>query len=145
MYKKYQLRRYPMPFVRIDLSPAVPEAQARPIADAVHEALIEAISIPHDDRFQVVATRQEGMIYDRSFQGVTRSDAMVMVEVHLSPGRAVEVKQAFYAAAAAKIGALGHRPEDILIHLVETVRENWSFGNGIAHYVVNPPAHLPAQ
>jgi 4-oxalocrotonate tautomerase len=132
----------PMPFVRIDLSNAVPAQKFRPIADAVHAALIEAIGIPVDDRFQVVSARQEGMIYDRSFQGIDRSDAMVMVEVHLSPGRTVEKKQALYAAIADKIGTLGLRREDVLIHLVETVRENWSFGNGIAHYVVNPPAHL---
>lgn len=134
-----------MPFVRIDLSPAVPETLARPIADAVHAALIEAIGIPPDDRFQVVSARQGGMIHDRGFLGVNRSDAMVMVEVHLSPGRSIAIKQAFYAAAATKIAALGLRKQDVLIHLVETVRENWSFGDGLAHYVLNPPAHLPAQ
>ncbi|MCA3631619.1 MAG: tautomerase family protein [Methylobacterium sp.] len=134
-----------MPFVRIDLNSAVPQAMHRPIADAVHEALIEAIAIPPDDRFQVVSVRQEGMIYDRHFQNIARSDSMVMVEIHLSPGRSTEKKQALYAGIAAKIASLGHRPEDILIHLVETVRENWSFGNGIAQYVVHPPAHLPAQ
>lgn len=131
-----------MPFVRIDLSFAVPETKSRPIADAVHNALVEAIAIPVEDRFQVVTTRQDGMIHDRNFLGVARSDAMVMIEVHLSPGRSIELKQAFYAIVAEKIGALGLRREDILIHLVETTRENWSFGNGIAHYVVNPPVHL---
>lgn len=134
-----------MPFVRIDLSPAVPEDLARPIAAAAHDALIEAVGIPADDRFQVMTSRQAGMIYDRGFLGVDRSDAMVMVEVHLSPGRTVAIKQAFYAALAAKIAKLGLRPEDLFIHLVETTRENWSFGKGIAQYVINPPAHIPVQ
>ena len=134
-----------MPFVRIDLSPAVPENLARPIADAAHSALIEVVGIPPDDRFQIVSARQAGIIHDRTFLGVERSDALVMVEVHLSPGRSVAIKQAFFAALAEKIGALGLRPEDLFIHLVETTRENWSFGKGIAQYVVNPPAHLPAQ
>jgi hypothetical protein len=25
---------------------------------------------------------------------------------------------------------------DVIINLVETVRENWSFGNGLAHYAL---------
>ena len=28
----------------------------------------------------------------------------------------------------------GLRPEDVLINLVEVAKENWSFGNGVAHY-----------
>lgn len=134
-----------MPFVRIDFSSSVPPTLHRPIADAVHDSMIEAIGIPPDDRFQVFSSQSAGMIYDRAFQGIARSDSMVMIEIHLAPGRTVEKKQALYAAIARRIGVLGHRPEDILIHLVETSRENWSFGNGIAQYVVNPPAHLPAQ
>ncbi|HRE22090.1 MAG TPA: tautomerase family protein [Rhabdaerophilum sp.] len=134
-----------MPFVRIDLAPSVPETLARPIADAAHNALIEAVGIPPDDRFQIVASRQTGMIYDRSFLGVDRSETMVMVEVHLSPGRTVAIKQAFYATLAEKIVALGLRADDLFIHLVETTRENWSFGKGIAQYVLNPPTHIPAQ
>jgi hypothetical protein len=31
---------------------------------------------------------------------------------------------------------LGIRKEDVFINLVETAKENWSFGNGIAQYVV---------
>lgn len=141
MYKSVE-QEIVMPFVRIDISPTVPQARHRPIADAVHQALVEAIAIPADDRFQIVTARQSDMIYDRNFQSIQRSEEMVMVEVHLAPGRPVEKKQALYAAIAEGVGALGHRKEDILIHLVETVRENWSFGNGIAHYVVNPPPHL---
>ena len=30
----------------------------------------------------------------------------------------------------------GLRPEDVFINFVEVVKENWSFGNGIAQYVV---------
>lgn len=133
-----------MPFVRIDISSEFPGASIRPMADVVHHAMVEAIGIPIDDRFQVVAARPDAMIYDRGFQGVDRSDTMIMIEIHLAPGRSIEKKQELYKAIAQKISALGHRPEDILIHLLETPRENWSFGNGVAHYVERPPAHLAA-
>jgi 4-oxalocrotonate tautomerase len=36
----------------------------------------------------------------------------------------------------------GFRKEDVFINLVETSRENWSFGNGIAQYAAAPPPHL---
>jgi hypothetical protein len=36
----------------------------------------------------------------------------------------------------------GVRQEDVFINLVEVVRENWSFGNGIAQYAYAPPPHL---
>jgi 4-oxalocrotonate tautomerase len=29
----------------------------------------------------------------------------------------------------------GVRPQDVVINLVETAWENWSFGNGAAHYL----------
>ena len=32
----------------------------------------------------------------------------------------------------------GTRPEDVAISLVESTREDWSFGNGVAQYVVLP-------
>jgi hypothetical protein len=36
----------------------------------------------------------------------------------------------------------GVRQEDVFINLVEVVRENWSFGNGIPQYADAPPPHL---
>jgi len=32
----------------------------------------------------------------------------------------------------------GLRPEDVTIVLVDNSREDWSFGNGDAHYVILP-------
>jgi 4-oxalocrotonate tautomerase len=55
----------------------------------------------------------------------------------MSVGRTVQAKQAFYREIAEQLHAqLGIRKEDVFINLVETARENWSFGNGIAQYVV---------
>ena len=131
-----------MPFARISLKkPATPEAQ-RAIANAVHEALISAIGIPPQDRFQVVEILPDGVFYDPTYLGISRDDGIVMVEIHFSIGRTVEQKQALYKDIADNLTKTGVRPENVMIHLVETTRENWSFGNGIAQYVVNPPPHL---
>lgn len=130
-----------MPFVRIDIKTEVPAARARAIADAAHAALVEAIAIPVEDRFQVVTNGQTGLIYDPSFLGIARGEGIVMIEVHLSFGRSVALKKALYATMRDRLVALGLRQEDVFIHLVETDRVNWSFGNGIMQYE-NPPPHL---
>jgi 4-oxalocrotonate tautomerase len=64
------------------------------------------------------------------------------VQIHLSTGRSVAQKKALFAAITGNLSAAGVRPDDVFVNLVETARENWSFGNGIAHYADAPPPHL---
>lgn len=132
-----------MPFVRIDLTRDIPEAIRVEIADAVHDSLVEAVGIPADDRFQVISGRETSIIHDRNYLGIQRSDQIVMIEIHLSVGRGVEIKKALYAALHRRLVGLGLRGEDIFVHLVETLPANWSFGNGEAQYADRMPAHLP--
>jgi 4-oxalocrotonate tautomerase len=133
-----------MPFVRIDMTSHFSPQMQREIADAVHLALVEAVGIPADDRFHVVSAHSTGIIHDRGYLGISRSDQIVMIEIHLSVGRSLEIKKALFAAIHAGLVTLGVRGEDIMVHLVETQAVNWSFGNGIAQYAEKPPAHLAA-
>jgi 4-oxalocrotonate tautomerase len=129
-----------MPLVRIELIEGRPEAQVRAIGDAVQEALVATLNVPRRDRFQVVTEHAQNRFrYDKSYLGVERSDGIVFVQVFLSKGRTTEQKQAFYAALAGGLAAgAGVRPEDVAISIVESTREDWSFGNGIAQYLVLP-------
>ena len=133
-----------MPFVRIHLKQDVPADHRRAIADAVHAGLVVAIGIPADDRFQVISSHGDDLIYDPQFLGVDRSDGIVMVEVHLSVGRSLELKRALYLAITDGLAALGVRRQDVFIHLMETTMLNWSFGNGAAQYADRLPPHLAA-
>lgn len=55
----------------------------------------------------------------------------------MSSGRTAEQKKAFYARATSLLESeAGVRPQDATIVLVENTREDWSFGNGIAQYLV---------
>jgi 4-oxalocrotonate tautomerase len=128
-----------MPLVRITLAAGRPPAERRRIADAVHEALVATASVPADDRFQVVQeVPADGLIWDPSYLGQSRSASVVFVEITLNAGRTVAVKKALYAAIAARLeDAAGLRPDDVLVNLVEVPRENWSFGGGVMSY---PPA-----
>ncbi|RFB75544.1 tautomerase family protein [Methylovirgula sp. 4M-Z18] len=131
-----------MPFVRISLKKSVSPETQRDIANAVQAALIGAIGVPEQDRFQIIETLPDGIIYDPTYLGVARDDGIVMIEIHLSIGRSVVQKQALYRAIADNLAKLLIRRENVFIHLVEMTRENWSFGNGIAQYVESPPPHL---
>ena len=71
--------------------------------------------------------------------GVKRTDGIVFIQGVLSKGRTTEQKQAFYALVARLLAEKAAvRPEDVAISIVESTREDWSFGNGVAQYLVLP-------
>jgi len=128
-----------MPLVRIDLIEGHPEKAISAIGDAVQAALVETMNVPQRDRFQVITEhRKDRFVYNPSYLGVERTDRIVFVQVFLSKGRTTEQKQAFYASVARRMANAGMRPGDLAVALVENTREDWSFGNGIAQYVVLP-------
>jgi phenylpyruvate tautomerase PptA (4-oxalocrotonate tautomerase family) len=128
-----------MPLVRIDLLEGRTEPQIAAIGDAVQESLVETMNVPRRDRFQVVTEHPPNrLLYDKSYLGVERSDGIVVIQVFLSKGRTTEQKQSFYATLARRLVRAGVRPEDVTISIVESTREDWSFGTGIAQYLVLP-------
>ena len=77
-----------MPLVRISLREGTSPEYRRAIADGVHRALLEALAVPVDDRFQVITEHDaEGLIYDPQYLGIQRSDRVVFVQITLSAGR----------------------------------------------------------
>jgi 4-oxalocrotonate tautomerase len=128
-----------MPFVSISLRTGTSAEYRRAIADGVHQAMVEAIAIPADDRFQVISEYSaENLIYDPQYLGVKRSDRVVFIQITLSAGRKPAQKRALYKRITELLAkAPGVRPEDVVIHLVEVVWENWSFGNGVAQYTLD--------
>jgi 4-oxalocrotonate tautomerase len=126
-----------MPFVRISLRQGKPPEYRAAIGDAVHRAMVEALGVPEGDRFQVITEHPpEGLIYDPRYLGVDRSDAVVFIQISLSTGRKPQQKRHFYKRTAELLAkSPGLRPPDVLINLIEVSWENWSFGNGDAHYM----------
>ena len=126
-----------MPFVRIDLAAGKPAAYRRTLGDVVYEATRATIAVPENDRFQVITEHgPDGLIFDAHYFGIDRSADCVFIQITLSEGRSLDAKKALYQAIVDGLHErLGLRREDVLINLVETKKENWSFGNGIAQYV----------
>jgi 4-oxalocrotonate tautomerase len=125
-----------MPLVRIDLRQGNLPTYRKAIGDGVHIAMIEAIAIPPDDRFQVINEHDpQNLIYDPQYLGIQRSDKVVFIQITLSAGRKPGQKRALYRRIVELLGkSPGVRPEDVVINLVEVAWEDWSFGLGEAQY-----------
>ena len=125
-----------MPFVKLHLRKGKSPEYLRSVADAVHEALVAQANVPRDDRFQVIhQLEDDALIAHPSCGGVNRSKDVIIVEITFNTGRTVEIKKNLYADIARRLQeAADVRPDDVMIVLVEVVKENWSFGGGRATY-----------
>lgn len=124
-----------MPLVRIDLPVQTDAKIARVVANAVHQSMVSTLGIPVADRFQTITMRnQNELICTDEFLGIAHSDQVVFVQIALAP-RSVELKKALFLAIANAVAHETHfKGNDVIINLIETARENWSFGNGIAQF-----------
>jgi 4-oxalocrotonate tautomerase len=125
-----------MPLARIDVPRGRTAAFRRIVGDVVYESMLETLKVPAHDRFQVITEHDaQDLLLDRSYLGIQRSPACIVVQLTLNEGRTVEQKREFYRAVADGLHQrAGMRREDVFISLVEVHKENWSFGNGEAQY-----------
>ena len=127
-----------MPFVRIDALRA-DQARLDGLGRAVHEALIDAIGIPSDDLFQVLASHDgtTGRFrYDPDYLGVHRDDDVVYVDITMRSGRTDDQKKALYARIAELASKYtGIEPRNMFVVIHENHFADWSFGEGVAQYL----------
>jgi len=123
-----------MPLVRISHAAGHPPAFAEQLSKGVHDAMVETFDVPPDDFFQVVTEHTGGLKVTSSFLGIAHGGAPVFVQITCSEGRSPEKKKALYATIVENLADAGVPRADVIINLVETKRENWSFGEGLAQY-----------
>ncbi|HEY6931647.1 MAG TPA: tautomerase family protein [Thermoanaerobaculia bacterium] len=125
-----------MPLVRVSLRAGQSPSYLSAIGESIHQAMLETINVPKDDRFQIITEHPaEGLVYDSTYLGIHRTDRIVIIQITLNLGRTVDQKRALYRAIADRLARdPGIRKEDVLVSLVEIPKENWSFGNGEASY-----------
>lgn len=128
-----------MPLVRIDLRRGKPAAYRKALCDGIYRAMRETFNVPDEDRFMVVSEHDgDDLSFSRKFLGIERSDEFVMIQLTVSNTRSRDQKKALFARIAALLAEdPGVRPQDVMINLIEVQTEDWSFGNGIAQYVVD--------
>ena len=126
-----------MPLVRISHTSGKSETFGPALSQGVHRAMVDTFNVPLDDYFQIVTehTAKTGLAGPDRFLDVQHTDDMIFVQITCAEGRSVEQKKALYMAIADNLFQTpGVRREDVFINLVETKRENWSFGNGLAQF-----------
>ena len=125
-----------MPLVRISLRRGKSPGHIAALRHGIYQAMRETFNVPENDRFILVSQHDDAEFdYDPNYLGIARSDDLVIVQITCNSGRTLEQKQALYRRIAGNLSAdPGLRPEDVFINLVETAKENWSFGNGVAQY-----------
>ena len=125
-----------MPLVRIDIGPGHVAGFGRAVGEIVYRAMLSEISVPADDKFQIISQHQADEInIPESYLGIEYSDRIVFIQITLNQGRTTELKKKFYQRIADDLVAeLGMRKQDVFISLVEVNKENWSFGNGEMQY-----------
>jgi len=125
-----------MPLVRIDLNKSYNSDDSKKIGELVYRAMEEEISVPKDDKFQIITKHDTSELnIPDSYLGIKYTDKIVIIQITLNGGRSSELKQKLYKRIAKDLNKdLNIRKEDVFISLVEVAKENWSFGNGEAQY-----------
>ncbi|MFZ1950799.1 MAG: tautomerase family protein [Pseudolabrys sp.] len=126
-----------MPLVRIDLNNSAPAERIRIVSDAVYRAMLEVANVPVHDKFQVVTRHApDEIIYPQEgYLGMRYSPDLIIIQVTWVSGRSVDVKKKFFRTIADEINERAKvRKEDVWISLVDSGREDWSFGNGEMQY-----------
>ena len=126
-----------MPLVRIDLNKDAPAERVRIVSQAVYGAMTDIANVPVNDKFQIVTRhRADEIIYpDEGYLGIKYSPDLIFIQVTWVAGRSTDVKKQFYRRIADEVNErAGVRKQDIFISLVDSGREDWSFGNGDMQY-----------
>ena len=125
-----------MPLVRISLMRGKLEGFGKRVGDVVYRTMVDTINVPAQDNFQIFTEHDSStLVYDPSYLEIPRTDGIVIIQITLNEGRAVELKKTFYKTLADRFHReLGIRMEDVFVSLVEVKKENWSFDNGVAQY-----------
>ena len=122
-----------MPFVRTALRHGTEPVRRQNIVRGIHDALVEGIGMPEDELFNLVTEYRDGeFFFDRSFNGIARSDNLIVVEITMRRGRSDAMKRALYAAIARSLEAnAAVSPKDVFIFMHENDYSDWSVGNGV--------------
>lgn len=131
-----------MPIVRTAVKSGTSAQTKEKIVMGIHAALVEGIGMPQDELFNLVQDYDlADFFYSRSFNGIARSDSVVMVEITMRRGRSDAMKTALYAAITRNLERDAQiSPKDVLIFMHENDHSDWSVGNGqFAMKIVQQP------
>jgi phenylpyruvate tautomerase PptA (4-oxalocrotonate tautomerase family) len=112
-----------MPIVEIQVLKGHSAPERKAILEAVHNALVDALKIPDDDRLQRLVEHDS-----ENFE--VPAATFTIVRVTMFPGRSDSAKRDLYEAIVAGLGELGIPPNDVFIVLDEPPLQNWGIRGG---------------
>jgi len=121
-----------MPFIRSAVRKGTNPETKQAIVDGIHQALVQSIGMPAEELFNLVTEYEpENFFYDRRFNGIARSNSMVVIEITMRRGRSDAMKKSLYANIATNLEKLAKvSPKDVFIFTHENDYSDWSVGNG---------------
>ena len=125
-----------MPLIHISLRAGKPEAYRQAIFDSLYRAMRDTLNVPEDDQFMTIREHEPANFrYSTSCYGVSRSDDVVYIQITVFDTRTAEQKKALFRRTAELLGENpGIRPEDVFVNIVDSAKENWSVGHGLAQF-----------
>lgn len=122
-----------MPIIRTAIRKGTSKSVRDGIVAGIHQALVDAIGMPEDELFNIVSEYEpEHFYYSRSFNGIARSDNLVVVEITMRRGRSDAMKTALYRNIAANLEKNAKISiKDVLIFVHENDYSDWSVGEGL--------------
>jgi len=96
----------------------------------------EALNVPEDDQFMTITEHDAANFrYGSSYLDVARSDDLVYIQITVFNTRTAEQKQALFKRLVELLGeSPGIRREDVFVNILESAKENWSLGLGVASF-----------
>ncbi|MGM0216079.1 tautomerase family protein [Enterococcus sp. AZ109] len=126
-----------MPLIKVDIVEGRTEYEIRKMLDVIHEAVLEAFSVPKGDRYQIVTQHKSyEMILEDTDLGFTREQQEIVAISVISRKRECQDKVNFYQLVKEGLEKqLDFDPKNILIAITENGDADWSFGFGEAQFI----------
>ena len=124
-----------MPLIHISLRAGKPEAYRQAIFDSLYRAMRDALDVPEDDQFMTLTEHDAANFRYGTAFGMARSDDLVYIQITVFNTRTVDQKKALFRRIVELLSVSpGIRPEDVFVNVIDSARENWSVGNGLAQF-----------
>ena len=126
-----------MPLTHISIRAGKSEAYRKAIFDSLHQAMHETFNVPEDNQFMTISEHDAANFrYGSSYLNIARSDDLVYIQITVFNTRTAEQKKALYRRLVELLGeSPGIRPDDVFVNILESAKENWSIGQGVASFV----------
>ena len=113
-----------MPLVKIEIIKGQSKEYKTTLLQSVHDGLVNALSIPDDDRNQRLYELEE-YCFERSSE---KTEKFTLIELTLFPGRSIDMKNnAISEVTRLLCERLQISPPDVFIIINEPPLENWGF------------------